>query len=59
MKYGIAKQNAQQFANERNKPVYISKADKQNDFQVEFSKEGVTKHYSIIETVNPTTAEYL
>lgn len=59
MKYEVAKQNAQQFANDRGQPVYITKADKLNDFQVEFSKEGITKHYSIIETVIPTTAKIL
>lgn len=59
MKYNIAKQNAQQFANEKNKPVYITKADKLNDFQIVFSATDITQHYSVIEMIIPTTAEYL
>ena len=59
MKYSVAKHNAQQFANEQNKPVYITKADKLNDFRVVFSTAEITPHYSVVEMVSPTTAEYL
>lgn len=58
MKYSIAKQNAQQFANEKNQTVYITKADKLNDFQIVFSMEDITQHY-FVEKVSPTTVEYL
>lgn len=53
MKYGIAKFNAQQFANEINKPVYIVKAIKINKFMILFDKSKITPNYRIWETVNP------
>lgn len=59
MKYSVAKKKAQQFANEKNKTVYITKADKLNDFQIVFSTVGITKHYSVIEMVSPTTVDAL
>lgn len=59
MRYSVVKQNAQQLANEKNKPVYITKADKLNDFQVVCSTVDITKDYSVVEMVSPTTAEYL
>lgn len=59
MKYAIAKLNAQKFANEKCKPVYISRADNKNGFQVIFDNLELTTHYSIIETVLPSTKEYL
>ena len=54
MKYEIAKHNAQQFANERNQPVYITRAVKIKNFEILFDKEDVTPNYRIWETVNPT-----
>lgn len=54
MKYEIAKHNAQQFANERNQPVYIARAVKIKNFEILFDKEDVTPNYRIWETVNPT-----
>ena len=51
--YSVAKQNAQEFANERQSPVYIAKAKKQNHYKILFSQEEITQGHSIIETVNP------
>lgn len=59
MKYEIAKLNAQQFADEKCILTYVAKADKKNDYQVVFDKLELTTHYSVIETVVPTTKEYL
>lgn len=53
MKYGIAKQNAQKFANDRKEPVYIARATKIKDFMILFNKEAVTPNYKIWETVTP------
>ncbi len=57
MKYGIAKQNAQQFANERRQSVYIAKASKINDFMILFDKNEVTPNYRICETIEPKEVE--
>lgn len=54
MKYGIAKQNAQQFANERKQPVYIARAVKLNKFMILFDKADVSPNFRIWETIYPT-----
>ena len=51
MKYEIAKQNALKFANERKQSVYIAKANKKEDYKIEFTPT-TTKNFSIIEIVN-------
>lgn len=53
MKYTIAKQNAQKFANERKTPVYIARAAQINSFRILFDKSEVTPNYRIWETVEP------
>lgn len=59
MNYEIAKLKAQEFANEKCNPVYIAKAEHKFDFCVIFDMLELTKQYSVVETVNPTTTEYL
>ena len=51
--YGVAKQKAQEFANERQSPVYIAKAKKQNHYKILFSQKEATPGHTIIETINP------
>jgi hypothetical protein len=50
--YSVIKEKAQQFANDRNKPVYIAKARNQYHYKIEFSDE-TSKNYEIIETIYP------
>ena len=59
MKYEVAKRNAQQFANERNQPVYIARAVKLKKFEILFDKEDVTPNYLIWETVIPALNKHL
>ena len=51
--YGVVKTKAKEFANERNKEVFIAKANKITDYVIIFAKEQLTPNYSIIETVRP------
>lgn len=56
MKYTIAKQNAQKFADERKTPVYIARAARINSFRILFDKSEVTPNYRIWETIEPKKA---
>lgn len=54
MNYGIAKLNAQLFANERNISVYIAKSYLTEDYCLLFDKEQKpTPRFQIVETVTP------
>ena len=50
--YSVIKEKAQQFANDRNKPVYIAKAKNQYHYKIEFDNE-TSKNYEIIEIIYP------
>lgn len=52
-KYERNKNQAQEFANNRNETVYIAKAKKLNKYMIYFSKEEKTPNYEIIEEVKP------
>ena len=52
--YEIIRHNAQDFADERNRTVYICKAKRKTDYKIVFSPDQLTANYEIYEEVNPT-----
>lgn len=59
MEYKITKKKAQLYANETNKPTYITKIDNQIDFHYTFDNLNLPVGRRVVETVLPTTKEYL
>lgn len=55
--YAIAKTNASNFANERNKTVYIGKALNKTAYRIYFDESDCTPHYRIIEEVHPAESK--
>lgn len=54
--YSLAKHQATKFANERNCKIWIAKANKKEEYKIEF-KNSTTKNFSIIETIEPNKKE--
>jgi hypothetical protein len=49
--YSLAKHNAQEFANKKKCSVWIAKANKKEDYKIEFTPT-TSKNYTIIEEVH-------
>lgn len=55
--YGVVKNKAQEFADERKRPVYIAKAIKSNHHRIIFNESELTPRHRIVEVVYPKDSE--
>ena len=52
--YRVVETKAQEFANNRQAPVYIAKANNINKYKIEFANS-TSKNYKIIKEITPCT----